>query len=223
VRTARGTSAQGIKQETLIGDVEIRRRLMSSSASASSASMRRSGARRTAGRPGGSLLAIADAGGSARILAQAKPRPGAPVKTTIEPDLQAAAAASLGGRAGGVAVLDARNGDVRALAGQAFSAPQPPGSIFKVITTAAALQEDADVIGLSFLSGAHMHICPRVMELLREKGLDDVLVLVGGIIPDVDIPKLREAGVGGIFLPGTPMQKIIDFVAANVRPRVEQV
>ena len=62
---------------------------------------------------------------------------------------------------------------------------------------AAALQEDADVIGLSILSGAHMHICPRVMELLREKGLDDVLVVVGGIIPDVDIPKLREIGRQG--------------------------
>src|ERR1700745_4094382 len=56
---------------------------------------------------------------------------------------------------------------------------------------AAALQGDADVIGLSILSGAHMHICPRIMELLREKGLNDVTVLVGGIIPDVDIPKLK--------------------------------
>jgi methylmalonyl-CoA mutase C-terminal domain/subunit len=87
---------------------------------------------------------------------------------------------------------------------------------------AAALQEDADAIGLSILSGAHMHICPRVMELLRERGLEDVLVVVGGIIPDVDVPKLQEAGITGVFLPGTPMQEIIDFVAANVRPRVEQ-
>ncbi len=87
----------------------------------------------------------------------------------------------------------------------------------------AALQEDADVIGLSILSGAHMHICPRVMELLKEKGLDDVLVVIGGIIPDVDIPKLKAAGVKGIFLPGTPMQGIIDFINANVRSRVEQV
>jgi len=86
----------------------------------------------------------------------------------------------------------------------------------------AALQEDADAIGLSILSGAHMHICPRVMELLRERGLHDVLVVVGGIIPDVDIPKLKEAGIKGIFLPGSPMQAIIDFIAANVRPRVEQ-
>src|ERR687889_206286 len=73
---------------------------------------------------------------------------------------------------------------------------------------AAALQEDADVIGLSILSGAHMHICPRVVELLREKQLTDVLVVIGGIIPDVDIPKLRDMGVRGIFLPGSPMQDI---------------
>ena len=83
----------------------------------------------------------------------------------------------------------------------------------------AALQEDADVIGLSILSGAHMHICPKVMALLKEKGLDDVLVVVGGIIPDVDIPKLQEIGVRGIFLPGSPMQAIIDFINQNVRPR----
>ena len=87
----------------------------------------------------------------------------------------------------------------------------------------AALQEDADVIGLSILSGAHMHICPRVMELLKEKGLDDVLVVVGGIIPDVDIPKLQEIGIRGIFLPGSAMQQIIDFINANVRPRAEAV
>ena len=82
----------------------------------------------------------------------------------------------------------------------------------------AALQEDADVIGLS-----HMHICPRVMELLKEKGLDDVLVVVGGIIPDVDIPKLQAIGVRGIFLPGSPMQEIIDFINTNVRPRAEAI
>jgi methylmalonyl-CoA mutase C-terminal domain/subunit len=87
----------------------------------------------------------------------------------------------------------------------------------------AALQEDADVVGLSILSGAHMHICPRVTQLLRERGLDDVLVVVGGIIPDVDVPRLHEAGVKGIFLPGTPMQEIIDFINANVRSRVEQI
>ena len=88
---------------------------------------------------------------------------------------------------------------------------------------AAALQEDADVIGLSILSGAHMHICPRVMSLLTEKGLDDVQVVIGGIIPDVDLPKLNAMGIQGIFLPGTPMQQIIDFIAANARARVEPV
>jgi methylmalonyl-CoA mutase C-terminal domain/subunit len=84
----------------------------------------------------------------------------------------------------------------------------------------AALQEDADVIGLSILSGAHNHIAPRLMQLLKEKGLDDVLVLIGGIIPGVDIPKLKEIGVKGIFLPGTSMQDIIDFISANARARV---
>jgi methylmalonyl-CoA mutase, C-terminal domain len=88
---------------------------------------------------------------------------------------------------------------------------------------AAALQEDADVIGLSILSGAHLQICPRVTDLLREQGLDDVLVLVGGIIPDVDVPKLQAMGVRGIFLPGTSMQDIVDFITANVRPHVERV
>ena len=83
----------------------------------------------------------------------------------------------------------------------------------------AALQEDADVIGLSILSGAHNHIAPRLMDLLKAKGLDDVLVVIGGIIPDVDIPKLRELGVKGIFLPGTPMQDIINFISSNARTR----
>jgi methylmalonyl-CoA mutase C-terminal domain/subunit len=84
----------------------------------------------------------------------------------------------------------------------------------------AALQEDADVIGLSILSGAHNHIAPRLMELLKAQGLDDVLVVIGGIIPDVDIPKLKALGVKGVFLPGTPMQEIIDFIRANARVRV---
>jgi penicillin-binding protein A len=95
---------------------------------------------RLAGKPGGSLLAVS-ADGSARTIAEAKPQPGAPVKTTIDPGLQESAVSALAGRVGGIAVLDARNGDVRALAGQAFSAPQPPGSTFKMITTTAALQK----------------------------------------------------------------------------------
>src|SRR2546425_394260 len=85
----------------------------------------------------------------------------------------------------------------------------------------AALQEDADVIGLSILSGAHLHICPRVMALLKEKGLEDVLVVVGGIIPDTDIPMLNKIGITGVFLPGSPMQDIVDFVSAHARSRVE--
>jgi penicillin-binding protein A len=96
---------------------------------------------RLAGRPGGSLLAMDEAGTSVRVLAQAKPKAGAPVKTTIDPDLQETAVSALAGRSGGIAVLDARNGNVRALAGQALSAPQPPGSTFKMITTVAALEK----------------------------------------------------------------------------------
>jgi methylmalonyl-CoA mutase C-terminal domain/subunit len=84
----------------------------------------------------------------------------------------------------------------------------------------AALQEDADVIGLSILSGAHNHIAPRLMQLLQEKGLEDVLVVIGGIIPDVDIPRLKAIGVKGVFLPGTPMQDIVRFINANARARV---
>jgi methylmalonyl-CoA mutase C-terminal domain/subunit len=87
----------------------------------------------------------------------------------------------------------------------------------------AALQEDADVIGLSILSGAHMHICPRVVELLNEKGMQDVIVVVGGIIPDVDIPKLNALGIRGIFLPGTPMQDIVEFIRGHARTRAESV
>ena len=89
------------------------------------------------------------------------------------------------------------------------------------LIVSAALQEDADVIGLSILSGAHNHIVPRLMELIKEKGLEDVLVVIGGIIPDVDVPKLKAVGVKGIFLPGTPMQNIIEFINANARVRVQ--
>jgi methylmalonyl-CoA mutase C-terminal domain/subunit len=73
------------------------------------------------------------------------------------------------------------------------------------------------VIGLSILSGAHNHIAPRLMALLKDQGMDDVLVLIGGIIPDVDVPALKQIGVKGVFLPGTPMQEIIDFITTHVR------
>jgi methylmalonyl-CoA mutase C-terminal domain/subunit len=82
---------------------------------------------------------------------------------------------------------------------------------------AAALQEDADVIGLSILSGAHNQICARLMDLLREKGMDDVLVVVGGIIPEVDVQRLKALGVQGVFLPGTSMQDIVSFITSHVR------
>ena len=88
----------------------------------------------------------------------------------------------------------------------------------QIVTT--ALQEDADVIGLSILSGAHTTIVPQLMARLRERHMDDVLVVIGGIIPDVDIPTLKEIGVKGVFLPGTPMQQIVDFINANARARV---
>jgi len=86
------------------------------------------------------------------------------------------------------------------------------------MVVSAALQEDVDVIGLSILSGAHNAIVPRVMELLRQNKMDDVLVLVGGIIPDQDMDGLKQAGVGGIFQPGTSMDEIVEFIRKNVRP-----
>jgi len=76
----------------------------------------------------------------------------------------------------------------------------------------AAAQEDVDVIGLSILSGAHNTLCPQLMELLRQKGMSDVTVLVGGIIPQADIASLKKAGVAEIFLPGTSTQEIVKFV-----------
>ena len=87
------------------------------------------------------------------------------------------------------------------------------------MVVSAALQEDVDVIGLSILSGAHNAILPRVMELLRQNKMDDVLLVIGGIIPDQDIPGLKQAGVAGIFLPGTPMNEIVEFIRKNVKPR----
>ncbi len=83
----------------------------------------------------------------------------------------------------------------------------------------AALQEDVDVVGLSILSGAHMTLVPRVCAQLRERGLDDVLVTIGGIIPDDDVPLLREAGVAGVFGPGTTIREVADFIRANATPR----
>ncbi len=80
-----------------------------------------------------------------------------------------------------------------------------------------ALQEDVDAIGLSILSGAHMHLFPEVVKLAREKGLDDVIIFGGGIIPKQDVPKLKEAGVAEIFLPGTPTEEVVKFLKENVK------
>lgn len=86
----------------------------------------------------------------------------------------------------------------------------------------AALQEDADVIGLSILSGAHNHIAPRLMQLLRDKEMQDVLVVMGGIIPDTDVPNLKALGIKGVFQPGTSMQEIVDFINLHVRARASE-
>jgi methylmalonyl-CoA mutase C-terminal domain/subunit len=83
----------------------------------------------------------------------------------------------------------------------------------------AALQEDVNVIGLSILSGAHNAIVPRVTELLRQNKMDDVLLIVGGIIPDQDVASLKKAGVAAIFRPGTPMDEIISFIRSHVHSR----
>lgn len=80
----------------------------------------------------------------------------------------------------------------------------------------AALQEDVDVVGLSILSGAHMALCPRVLELLHKEGMDDVVVLVGGIIPDEDVAPLKEMGVQGVFGPGTSTEEIVKFIRERV-------
>ena len=82
---------------------------------------------------------------------------------------------------------------------------------------AAALQEDVDAVGISILSGAHNTLCPRIVDLLRENGMDDTLVLVGGIVPQEDIVTLKQKGVSEIFLPGTSTEDIVKFINENVR------
>jgi methylmalonyl-CoA mutase C-terminal domain/subunit len=81
----------------------------------------------------------------------------------------------------------------------------------------AALQEDVDAIGVSILSGAHNYVMPRIMELVQQNQMDDVLVFMGGIVPDQDIPQLKKIGVKGIFLPGSSLDEIVRFVKQNVR------
>ena len=83
----------------------------------------------------------------------------------------------------------------------------------------AAIQEDADVIAMSILSGAHNHLFPRVAELLKEKGADDILVFGGGVIPEEDIPFLKSKGIAEIFGPGTPTATTVDFIKTHVKKR----
>lgn len=84
---------------------------------------------------------------------------------------------------------------------------------------AAALQEDVDAVGISILSGAHNTLCPRIVDLLRGNGMDDTLVVVGGIVPQEDIATLKEKGVSEVFLPGTSTEDIVKFLRENVKPR----
>lgn len=84
---------------------------------------------------------------------------------------------------------------------------------------AAALQEDVDAVGVSILSGAHNTLCPRIVQLLRDQGMDDCLVLLGGIVPQDDIAKLKSNGVAEVFLPGTSTEDIVKFLRDNVKPR----
>jgi methylmalonyl-CoA mutase C-terminal domain/subunit len=84
---------------------------------------------------------------------------------------------------------------------------------------AAAIQEDVDGIGLSSLAGAHDYLFPRVVELLKEQGADDIVVFGGGIIPEEDITRLKEAGIGEIFTPGTPIEDAVNWVRRNIKPR----
>ncbi len=81
----------------------------------------------------------------------------------------------------------------------------------------AALQEDVNVVALSLLSGAHNHLFPRIVELSKQKGMSDVLIVGGGVIPDADIPGLKAAGVAEVFTPGTPTGNIVEFIKTNVK------
>ncbi len=82
---------------------------------------------------------------------------------------------------------------------------------------AAAIQEDVDVVAMSILSGAHNHLFPKVVNLLREEGVDDMLIIGGGVIPEDDIPYLIESGIEAVFTPGTPTKDVIEFITNNLR------
>ncbi|HET9197395.1 MAG TPA: penicillin-binding transpeptidase domain-containing protein [Solirubrobacterales bacterium] len=180
---------------------------------------------RLAGKPGGSLLAVAADGSSVRTLAKSKPQAGAPVKTTIDVDLQETAVAALAGRVGGVAVLDTRNGDVRALAGQAFSAPQPPGSTFKVVTTTAALEagkvslddefeiSDGINVGGRFLNNANGEFCGGTF---RESFATSCNAVFAPLGPAVGNDKLVETAEAFGF--NSPPTLYAPRIAAEVEP-----
>ena len=180
---------------------------------------------RLAGKPGGSLLAVAADGSTVRTLAESKPKAGAPVKTTIDPQLQEVAVSALAGRSGGVAVLDARKGDVRALAGQAFSAPQPPGSTFKVITTTAALEAGAVSlddefeitngvnVGGRFLNNANGEYCGGTF---RESFAESCNAVFAPLGPAVGNDKLVETAEAFGF--NSPLTLYAPRIVAEVDP-----
>ena len=160
---------------------------------------------RLAGKPGGSLVAVAADGSSVRTLAKTKPKAGAAVKTTIDADLQESAVSALAGRAGGVAVLDARKGDVRALAGQAFSAPQPPGSTFKIVTTTAALEAgevslddefeitDGVYVGGRFINNANGEFCGGTFSESFAESCNAVFAPLGPAVGNDKLVETAEA------------------------------
>ena len=180
---------------------------------------------RLAGKPGGSLVAVAGDGSSVRTLAKSKPQPGAPVKTTIDADLQETTVAALAGRSGGVAVLDTRNGDVRALAGLAFSAPQPPGSTFKVVTTTAALEagkvslddefeiSDGINVGGRFINNANGEFCGGTF---RESFAESCNAVFAPLGPAVGNDKLVETAEGFGF--NSPPSLYAPRIVAEVEP-----
>jgi penicillin-binding protein A len=159
---------------------------------------------RLAGKPGGTLLARPADGGEGRVLASDAPLPGEPLRTTIDPGLQQSAVAGLAGRAGGVAVLDARSGAVRALAGSAFSAPQPPGSTFKVVTTTAALEEgvvslddrfpitNGINVGGRFIANAHDEYCGGTFTKAFADSCNAVFAPLGPKIGEDDLVTVSE-------------------------------
>ena len=180
---------------------------------------------RLAGKPGGSLLAVASDGSAVRTLAKSKPQPGAAVKTTIDPELQEVAVSALAGRSGGVAVLDTRKGDVRALAGQAFSAPQPPGSTFKVVTTTAALEagkvsldDEFEItngvnVGGRFLNNANGEYCGGTF---RESFAESCNAVFAPLGPAVGNDKLVETAEAFGF--NSPLTLYAPRVVAEVDP-----